>query len=139
LNSKIEEETKIPNQDLSKYLEGINSILNPNLLSSIRDQWEKNENKNQLLRNSAEQTKREKDSLSFYPNEFKASSGSDIFNKSAHLYEVEKSVLNSLKNIYIHDEKMSENEKKNISLEFGSIEEVDEEIKKQLVLEAKFS
>ena len=136
---KMEEETKSPNQDLSTYLEGLNSILNPNLLCSIGNQWGKNQNKNQFSRNSAIQTKREKDSISFYPHEIKASSGSDTFNKSPLLYESEKSVLNSLKNIYIQDEKISENEKKNMSLEYGSIEEVNEEIKKHVVHLTKFS
>ena len=128
-NMKMEEEEiKIGNKmDLGKYLEGLNTILNPNLLCSYGNQREGVHGKKS--QNTSGVKKREKDHISFYPHDVKASSGSDTFNKSPHLYESEKSVLNSLKNINIQDEK-SENEKRNMSVEYGSIEEVDEEIKK---------
>lgn len=135
-NSKLKETNK--NQEhLVKYLEGLNSILNPNLLCNFGSaQREKIQNKAQQ-RNAIAKIKKERDHISFYPHDVKASSGSDTFNKSPHLYESEKSMLNSLKNINIHDEKMSENERKNMSLEYGSIEEVDEELKKHSMLEGK--
>jgi len=136
-NSNLNDKKPVANQDnLVKYLEGLNNILNPNLLCYYGTQWDKIQNKMQKP-DLAPKTKKERDHISFYPHDIKASSGSDTFNKSPHLYESEKSMLNSLKNINIQDEKMSENDKKNMSLEYGSIEEVDEEMKKHSVLEGK--
>ena len=134
---KPKEDTNKNQEHIVKYLEGLNSILNPNWLCNFGSaQKEKIQNKAQQ-RNVIAKTKKERDHISFYPHDVKASSGSDTFNKSPHLYESEKSMLNSLKNINIHDEKISENERKNMSLEYGSIEEVDEELKKHSMLEGR--
>lgn len=114
------------NPGLSKYLCELNSLLNPNSLSLYGAQVENVEplklrNTDTSGKSGEKLRKYEKELISFYPHRLKQfSSGSETMNKSPHLYESEKSVLNSLKNINLHDEreKASENEKKNMSFEF---------------------
>lgn len=113
---------------LSKYLGELNSLLNPNSLSLYGTQVEnvelfKPRNTEISGKSSEKPAKDEKEWISFYPRRMKYfSSGSETMNKSPHLYESEKSVLNSLKNINLHDEKPSENEKRNnMSFEYCAV------------------
>lgn len=110
------------NTDIIKYLDNLNLLLNPSNLSLYAMKNDEKEDK--IIRNSL--NLKQIDRASLYPHEIKFSSGSDTINKSPHLYESEKSILNSLKNINIHDEKISEGERKNFSHDYQSIIEVSE-------------